>query len=744
MTKVNIESKSALAKLMATENIHVEHKQVPTASFDVKNRVLALPMWDNMDDVTYEGLIGHEVGHALYTPYEPWAEFVKENPSLKDCANVIEDARIERLMKIKYPGMRGTFFSMYEKLNAKDFFGVKGADLETYNIIDRINLHFKLGAIAGIPFNDAEKVFVEKVAKAETFEDVLSLTNELSDMAKDEAEANYEDGLDFSDADDVDGDFEMIEMPPMPNNGDADEESDDDTETNGDGGEETDSDEDGNEESETPTAGNKASETDDEIDGPEVEVPSYSDGAGGEGDVPPPSSETQRNFDSSLQGLNNVDAKEPFYVDLPKINADDVIIGYKNVISQLSEFYADPENTRDYWYDNDLKPQIMEELRSWKKDTLPVVNYMVKEFEMKQAASAHRRSSTGKTGQLDMNKLHAYKIDEDIFKRLTTVKDGKNHGLVMYVDWSGSMHGKMFATIKQTMTLVMFAKKVGIPFRVYSFTNGMRRSEDMKPLSIPEEQSLDRTLILNAVAFHEYFSDKMSTKEFNKQIENLFILGKAIEGRAMRTPYSYNLASTPLNEAIVASYDMVASFRKETGREKINVIFLTDGASDGNGRSYYDKAVGEPSWVSYNKEMYLRDPLTKKVICTRSSNGYGLTADLLKNLGDRCGVNVIGFYITSTREIRQNIDYVAMTWNERDNNRKYLTKNGYIGMSQFGYDKYFMVKDNALDQNAEFADVDRNSDGSVAKGKLRTQFRKFTKSRKVNKMMLNEFVAMVA
>ena len=49
-----------------------------------------------------------------------------------------------------------------------------------------------------------------------------------------------------------------------------------------------------------------------------------------------------------------------------------------------------------------------------------------------------------------------------------------------------------------------------------------------------------------------------------------------------------------------------------------------------------------------------------------------------------------------------------------------------------------------LDQEAIFDAPEANDDGSVAKGKLRTQFRKFTSARKVNKMMLNEFVALVA
>jgi hypothetical protein len=44
---------------------------------------------------------------------------------------------------------------------------------------------------------------------------------------------------------------------------------------------------------------------------------------------------------------------------------------------------------------------------------------------MKQSASAHRRTSVGKTGVLDTNKMHAYKYEEDIFKRVATIKDGK-------------------------------------------------------------------------------------------------------------------------------------------------------------------------------------------------------------------------------------------------------------------------------------------------------------------------------
>jgi hypothetical protein len=75
--RINIESKNALARLLATENLSVQHSKIPTASFDVKNRVLNLPIWKDMSDVMYDGLIGHEVGHALWTKYEDWKEFLE-------------------------------------------------------------------------------------------------------------------------------------------------------------------------------------------------------------------------------------------------------------------------------------------------------------------------------------------------------------------------------------------------------------------------------------------------------------------------------------------------------------------------------------------------------------------------------------------------------------------------------------------------------------------------------------------
>ena len=152
-----IEVKSVLAKLLATEDISVEHDaKAPTAAFDVKNRKLYLPMWKDMSNDLYDLFVGLEVGHAHETPEEGWHGTVINNPSLKSFLNIIEDARIERKVKERYPGLVKSFHKGYQELFDKDFFGVKDRDLTKLPFVDRVNLHFKIGHLLGLKFTESE------------------------------------------------------------------------------------------------------------------------------------------------------------------------------------------------------------------------------------------------------------------------------------------------------------------------------------------------------------------------------------------------------------------------------------------------------------------------------------------------------------------------------------------------------------------------------------------------------------
>ncbi len=171
---MNIEIKGNLAKLLATENLLVEHKKVETASFDVQNRVLTLPIWKTSNDV-YNMLVGHEVGHALYTPNEDPATLGVPMSFI----NVTEDARIEKLMKRKFPGLQKDFHKAYSQLTDNDFFEIDGKDLTELTLVDRINLHYKIGSYAMVPFTAAETPLKDAVGVTETFEEALQVAKDI-------------------------------------------------------------------------------------------------------------------------------------------------------------------------------------------------------------------------------------------------------------------------------------------------------------------------------------------------------------------------------------------------------------------------------------------------------------------------------------------------------------------------------------------------------------------------------------
>ena len=88
-----------------------------------------------------------------------------------------------------------------------------------------------------------------------------------------------------------------------------------------------------------------------------------------------------------------------------------------------------------------------------------------------KAADSYARAAVSRTGVLDTGKLHTYRYNEDIFRKVTTLAEGKNHGLVFVLDWSGSMSDVLMDTVKQLYNLIWFCKKVNIPYEVYAFTN---------------------------------------------------------------------------------------------------------------------------------------------------------------------------------------------------------------------------------------------------------------------------------
>ena len=170
---VKFEIKDQLAKLLATEDLVVEHKDVSTASFNVDSRVLILPNWNKASNNVYDMLVGHEVGHALYTPNEDISKYSAPQSYI----NVTEDARIEKLIKRKFPGLSKNFFKGYWELNEQDFFELEGVELNELALIDRINLYYKNNT--DVEFSEDEKIFLEKTGRTETFEEACRIAEEI-------------------------------------------------------------------------------------------------------------------------------------------------------------------------------------------------------------------------------------------------------------------------------------------------------------------------------------------------------------------------------------------------------------------------------------------------------------------------------------------------------------------------------------------------------------------------------------
>ena len=217
-------------------------------------------------------------------------------------------------------------------------------------------------------------------------------------------------------------------------------------------------------------------------------------------DIPEPEVKTAESLEERLQELVNHNGVENTYVEIPKVDLNTIIAKNSEIHDVIGESFIQQEvdhNMRRERYHSageyDIPESPFDEVDSdftkFKRDAQKEVNYLVKEFECRKAASSYARAATSRTGVLDTTKLHTYRYNEDIFKKITTLPDGKNHGLVFILDWSGSMQYVLQDTIKQLYNLIWFCRKVQIPFDVYAFTNEWSREERYSN-ELPEHLSL--------------------------------------------------------------------------------------------------------------------------------------------------------------------------------------------------------------------------------------------------------------
>ena len=685
------QTRSLVAQILAREAITVTHDpSMPSAAFDLKNRTLILPCWDTAKvgehaKPVYDFLVGHEVGHAKHTPADGWKKTSEDiggtDPRSQkvaaDFLNVVEDARIEKMIKREFPGLRKDFTVGYETLAKMDIFGIKGRDIATLRFIDRLNLHFKLGIHTDlqVPFhNDVERAFVERIDGVISFDDAAKVAADLyayeqekkRDAESEEGEGNAGGGSGKERKRDGKGKGK----DGTEQGKDEQQGKDGSEEGNGADGEDQDGDagngtEEGSEgEQKTKGKGKDQGEEQGNQDGTgkeqEQETPENNTGAGADANARggakynpvPEGSETQDALEDFKRKMSKTDLNKNMrecVLRVADIDPSKVVIqplDFVNLVNENLHYYTNKVSAgRDA---DAVKTQNLA-LACFDASTRRqrgAVDAMVKRFETRRAARDASRTGSCKSGRISMRSLTKYKFSEDIFDRIVIKRDEKNHGIVILLDWSGSMGQILQSAAEQVCGIVQFCRRVGIPAEVYVFSTmhvpcadkwlrddilagkagSLMNGEPVETrhsiqrwgscakydsqneayrftdhvCNLPEGTAAKGNhAVYQPFSLFKVYDAKMDLRKFQNTFGRILLLSQVIgsmkdadifrDGYHNITPIvmdPISLGNTPLDESIVAMRSIVENFRKSSNT-KVTLVSMSDG--DGTSLAFYHK-----------------------------------------------------------------------------------------------------------------------------------------------------------
>ena len=588
-----------------------------------------------------------------------------------------------------------------------------------------------------MPFDGAELVFVARADLAETFDEVCKIAQDVYNYAKTQED-------------------EKVEVPvsQTPSSTGGDTESDDEE---GFGKLQTDA----KGQMSGGSSGVDLEDVQDDwydedgnlIDDDDINsLDDLLDGEGEENEGGIDSSSTQNAFNEAQENLSSVDHSTPTtYIEIPEnVDTSKHVVDWKT----LHDWIDSQTDERDDYTDID------DDYRKFRKQSQKEVNYMVKEFECRKSADAYARASTAKTGVLNTGMLHTYKYNEDLFKRVTVIPDGKNHGMIFVLDWSGSMCYELLATVKQLINLTSFCKKVQIPFEVYAFTNewgAAQRAIDNDntlPSENPsyyrtyhdvDEKELDKNKFYIDSWFYlmNFISSRSNGKNYERMCQNLFReASKHRRYGSYTTTIGLGLSGTPLNESIVMLNHILPKFKKDNSLQKVNVCILTDGeACTSAYGAEYDRGEGDivirARRIDYG--VALRDRTTGR---TYEQFTYSTSTNVfLKQLRDRNpDVNVLGFRILSGSSLMNFVsNYGSPDCNYAEIQKQWKKEKSAVIKSPAGFTELYAINNKALDNDTEFVVKD-----NAKKGDITRAFKKMLANKSVNKKLLNAFVSKVS
>lgn len=739
------DSKRAVAKLMARENITVViSPKARTASFDIVRRILTIPNWGTLTIEQFDMLIGHEVGHALFTDNQ-YVERVIKKKSVRfgHYLNIVEDARIERKMKNSYPGLRRIFYTAYEEFhkNGPILQGTKThlfdprdnnkpVAIAGMRLIDRINLYYKIGAFAKVPFAPEERIWIHRIDRCAELKEAIEIAEDLFKYAKDKEQddakkraeqpkqkqpkTQSQDAGNDASGEESDDDSEPMESDDKKpsksksSKSKKDEETDDDsadaTDEAGDEAEEdgdsddSDSDSEESDDTDSDSDVDSSDDADEDADGPadaddtdddededseasgaskddaedesDDEAPEDGDDSSDDESEPignpndpsydnDPDSKTAKDMEDILERLANDGANSaPDIRNLLYTSLSPEEVNKRTITA--SEFLKLVTTTLG----PAMKSPTLDRIETkWNELYVKTARQMAQEFDRRKNAREQQRSSTARTGRLDMSKLHQYKFTDDLFKRVTLTPRGQSHGIAMLIDASDSMRRVFADVIDQTLLFAHFAFLAKIPFEAYLFTDKNSTFTQVSNGALTLAAAKDGRLVglINTNTDRAQFRNQCRVALMIRNGHSELVPDISFRNDCRRIPYAISLGGTPLFTGLLTLERHVERMKRTLQLDKMIVSIISDGA-DTEGIAFIDQKVNNRGSVvddfqPFHEEMnvIIRDMYTKRnhILVNPEGKSWGgntIITFLLDSIAERHNASVIYQYLIRAEE----------------------------------------------------------------------------------------------
>ena len=700
---MNLSAQEYLAKLLAKENLTVQHGNYSTASFEPVNRILRLPLWADKGKDVYDLLVGHEVGHALYTPADGWHDADKKIGKIpRAYLNIVEDIRIERKIQETYPGIVRRFKLGYKKLFDDDLFGTNERDINEAGLMDRLNVSSKGRGYVPVKFTPEETPLVEEAMAVETWDDVVKICKKFYDFIEANKEEKDED--------------EDMGQPSETNDGDSPEDSSGETSVPGD--QEAEDEEDSGE-----GTGDGEGDSKDGNKKPKEEAPE-----GHETWTDDAQREREEDLLEKKESRYDEDKQSAYSSGISEINLENMLFTYKEAEAMRDKFII--ESREESTYLPYVSHNVDEDWAKSKPGFNANATLLAKDFERKKAAYEYSKSRTAKSGKLDPNKLHSYKYSEDIFLTTTHLAQAKSHGIMMFLDLSGSMCDIIEDVVNQAITIAMFCRKVNIPFEAYSFT-----STSYNRTALRDVEEVASEIDIKGTKVVEMFNSNMNKATFDNAANTMFAISKAHSYNRRNTYYLSSaqlhsidqMGSTPLIQTCFLAEKLTNAFTRKHAIQNTNIMFLTDGCPDG-------------IYINEDKHADVKTSTHHKMIefSGKMIEGEGsreIYAECLGRLKELTGATLMGFHLaTDASSFGTGYHGIGAEYydSEFPSVIKKWRKESFLEWKKTkGYDNYFIIKCNTKHVDEEF--IPKKSETI---NDIKREFRKFSKNKKGTKQLI--------